>query len=891
MAPGSWGAHATIGAAMRAAAPGAVVSVLPGVYRESLGLNRDVTLVAEKGPGTVRVVGVRGPALTVHDGAVTVSGLTFEAASPGESVVLVSGGAPALRGCRVTGGRLEVTGDAAAVLAGCTLTGVGRTAALLTGTSRTALEDCTVRSAGGDGIVVDDEARAVCTGTVVDGAGARGVHLTGSARGSFTRCEVRGTADVAVHAAGGSALALIDCRLHETGAQGVRLGDRAGRRADDGQGRRDGASAEEPQSSRVHAVLLVRCEIFNTAAAGVLAEDEAAAELDACHVHDTGRASVIAGGSATLHLKDVRAVAAQDTALAVSGAATVTADGATLARTGANGLYADGDAHVTLTDCEIRDTAYTAVHAVGGARVTLAGCRIHTTPEYGVRACGQAELVIGDTEVRDTAMAGVFVDGGDAVLRGCHISRTRTGASLRTTHRPLLADCRLTDIDGVGVEVGPGTAALVENCRIERTGSTGLFLDAGSAARIDGCAIAGVEGSAVSVGAGARPRVRGLSIEGAAHNGLFVTEHAEGLFEDLRIAGTGFPAIYVETHAAPVVRRCLVSGSDHDLVVCEGAEPVFEECRSEGVRESTLPQHAPSGPARAASPARPGAGPGEGDEPETAEERLARLREELDVLVGLDGVKREVVNLTKLMQMVKVRQEAGLPPPPLSRHLVFAGNPGTGKTTVARVYGGFLHALGLLERGHLVEADRGDLVGEYVGHTAPKTQAAFRRALGGVLFIDEAYSLVPHGQPNDFGQEAIATLVKLMEDHRDEVVVIVAGYTGEIRRFLDSNAGLASRFTRTLTFEDYTSDELVRIVRYHARRHEYECPPPTLDALRAFFEGLPRGDRFGNGRTARQVFQLMTERHAQRIADDLEVEGPGDLTTLLPGDLPPPEAV
>ena len=641
VAPGSWGAHATIGAAARAAAPGAVVSVLPGVYRESLALSRDVTLVAEKGPGTVRVVAVRGPALTVHDGAVTVSGLTFEAGSPGEAVVLVAGGAPTLRDCRVTGGRLEVTGDAGVVLAGCTLTGVGRTAVLLTGTSRTTLEDCTVRSAGGDGIVVDDEARAECTGAVVDGAGARGIHLTGAARGSFTRCEVRGTADVAVHAEGGSALALIDCRLHETGAQGVRLGDKAGRRADAGQGRRDGASAEEPQSSRAHAVLLVRCEIFNTAAAGVLAEDEAAAELDGCHVHDTGRASVIARGSATLDLKDVRAVAAHDTALAVSGTATVTADGGTFARTGANGLYVDGDARVTLTGCEIRDTAYTAVHAVGGARVTLAGCRIHDTPEYGVRACGQAELTVRDTEVRDAAMAGVFVDGGDAVLRGCHISRTRTGASLHTTHRPLLADCRLTDIDGIGVEVGPGTAALVENCRIERTGSTGLFFDAGSTARVDGCVVADVEGSAVSVGAGARPRVRGLSVEGAVRNGLFVTEHAEGLFEDLLIADTGFPAIYVEAHAAPVVRRCLVSGSDHDLMVCEGAEPVFEECRSEGVRESTLPQHARSGSAPSASPARPDGSPVEDEKPETAEERLVRLREELDLLVGLDGVKRD----------------------------------------------------------------------------------------------------------------------------------------------------------------------------------------------------------------------------------------------------------
>jgi SpoVK/Ycf46/Vps4 family AAA+-type ATPase len=234
---------------------------------------------------------------------------------------------------------------------------------------------------------------------------------------------------------------------------------------------------------------------------------------------------------------------------------------------------------------------------------------------------------------------------------------------------------------------------------------------------------------------------------------------------------------------------------------------------------------------------------------------------------------------------VKRREEVGLSPPPLSRHLVFAGNPGTGKTTVARLYGRILTALGLLSRGHLVEADRGDLVGEYVGHTAPKTQAIFRRALGGVLFVDEAYALVPYGQGNDFGQEAVSTLVKLMEDHRDEVVVIAAGYPGDMERFIDSNPGLASRFTRTLTFEDYTSDELVRIVEHQARQHDYQLPSDTRERLLEYFHNLQRGERFGNGRTARQVFQRMTEQHAQRVAE-LAAPGTDDLTVVRPEDLP-----
>jgi SpoVK/Ycf46/Vps4 family AAA+-type ATPase len=247
-------------------------------------------------------------------------------------------------------------------------------------------------------------------------------------------------------------------------------------------------------------------------------------------------------------------------------------------------------------------------------------------------------------------------------------------------------------------------------------------------------------------------------------------------------------------------------------------------------------------------------------------------------------VKQDVNRMVNVMRMVRQRREAGLQAPPLGRHLVFEGNPGTGKTTVARLYGRILTALGLLESGHLVEADRSTLVGEYVGHTAPRTQAVFRRAVGGVLFIDEAYALVPEGQGSDFGAEAVVTLVKLMEDHRDEVVVIVAGYPSDMDRFTASNPGLASRFTRSLRFEDYEPGELVGIVRGQAAAHQYKLAAGTEEALAEYFGRLRHAPRFGNGRSARQVFQEMTERQAQRVSGlaDPDTE---DLMTLLVEDL------
>lgn len=828
VAPRGRGAHRSIARALADAPPGAVIAIAPGTYAGPLRLDRRVTLQPEDGAGTVLLSECT---LTVSAPDCVLRGLTLRGTDPAEALVRVEDMAGlTVSDCTLSRGRVEVLGPAEGGSAGAAPATAADPAADLgpaladpTGGGVLLLRRTRVHSARHAAVHVDGTARARLEDTDIDTVDGIGIALSGAASLAAERLRLHAVSGSALRARGTSRLLLRDTRLTGAGRSGVLLQDSVRARLTD-------------------------CRVTGPGRTGVQADHQAEAGLEGCWITD-------AGGSA----------------LAASGTARLTAHGCRLLNPAANGVVALGAADVTLSETVLAGTAFTTVHLGERATGTLIGCRITGSSEHGLAVVDSAAASVADSALADARMCAVHVAG---------------------TAKLALRSSRLTG------------------------GQTGVRLDSAGACELLDCSFQGQRNSGLVVGTGAAPRVSGLRVERAGRHGVLIDTGGGGTFEHCDLRACAQPAVHVGRDAAPHFHGCRVFDCARDVQLAEGASPEFAECAAVGVVTALLPTLGnrarppapPRGPGRPGPAAPPGGGEragnargargageaGGGDaaagtepeteagtEPETLEDLLAELNE----LVGLDGVKRDVGGMVKLMQTVRMRQEAGLPAPPLSRHLVFAGNPGTGKTTVARLYGRLLRALGLLSHGHLVEVDRSALVGEYVGHTGPKTNEAFQRARGGVLFIDEAYALVPAGVANDFGGEAIATLVKLMEDHRDEVVVIAAGYPDEMARFVASNPGLSSRFTRSLTFADYTTEELVSIVEHHAQRHRYELSDAARKALAAHVETLPRTAQFGNGRTARQLFQRMTERHALRVAE-LSAPDPRQLTVLDEQDLP-----
>ncbi|MFC9466328.1 right-handed parallel beta-helix repeat-containing protein [Streptomyces coelicoflavus] len=689
------------------------------------------------------------------------------------------------------------------------------------------------------GIEVRGDARPTVRRCTVDNPAGVGIAVLDGGGGVFEECEVVAAGQAGVAVRSGAHPRLVRCRVHHAAGSGLTATG-------------EGSALEA-----------VGCEVYEVRGSGVQVTARATAHLTDCDVHRTTGDGVTLDTDAVLTLADCRIHDIPENAVDLRSRSVLTLTRTSVRQFGRNGLSVwDPGTRVDANQCEIFDSTgdYPAVWVSDGATAVLDSCRVHDVPDalFVLDRGSRVDVVDSDlSQVRNTAVS--VSDGATAQLDDCRIRDAATGAWFRDHGSGgTLNNCTL-DGNRTGVIVTKGADPTIERCTVDSPSEAGVYVSAGGRGSFLNCRVTGSAGYGFHVIDGCRTTLRKCRTERCARGGFEFAEAGPDTAYD----------------SGPLVEDC-TSDESTGLTAPAAPEPVVQTAaQSPGLLGSIPGQRTTEQEPLIAATA---------PSPEPARTSKAVLGE-LDALVGLDSVKREVRALTDMIEVGRRRQRAGLKAASVKRHLVFTGSPGTGKTTVARLYGEILASLGVLDKGHLIEVSRVDLVGEHIGSTAIRTQEAFQRAHGGVLFIDEAYALSPEDAGRDFGKEAIDTLVKLMEDQRESVVVIVAGYTAEMERFLSVNPGVASRFSRTITFGDYGAGELLRIVEQQADEHEYRLAPGTSEALTKYFTEIPKGPAFGNGRTARQTFEAMVERHASRVAQ-LPDPSTDDLTLLYPEDLP-----
>ncbi|MER6390598.1 right-handed parallel beta-helix repeat-containing protein [Streptomyces sp. NPDC001523] len=635
------------------------------------------------------------------------------------------------------------------------------------------------------------------------------------------------------------------------------------------------------------------CRVANPNGAGVVVTSRGGNVLEDTEVTEVGSSAVVVAEQGALDVRDCRLIRPRGNGICVNGSAVatvadtlITGSGkpavaveqqarAVLRRltvTGSTVLdaYLTSRGETTLTDCAFSGSAGQSVHIADGSAPRLRGCAVSSAARSGIQVAGGARPHLEDCEITGTPV-GLHVTGAATTVSG-------TGLVVR---------------DAVTAAVQAADAGSVELERLAVTGTSGAGILAQGGARLtlrDGTITLGGGGQGLALTGESSAFLAGCALLGC---GATVGEGAELTVQDGEFTDSDTDAVRVLAGGTLTAVGCRMTGArGHGVNAHADARTDLSNC---AFSDNTLDGRAhPSGDGRTGAgdavdgPFAAASSPRGGEAPHSGTGPLA----ELEALVGLESVKDEVTGLINLNKMTKRRTEMGLPMPPMSRHLVFAGPPGTGKTTVARLYGAVLAELGILSQGHIVEVARADLVAQIIGGTAIKTTEVFNRALGGVLFIDEAYTLTnqSRGTGPDFGQEAVETLMKMMEDHRDEIVVIAAGYSEHMDRFLASNPGMASRFARTVEFPNYAPQELVTIVRGLCAKHCYELADDALEALSRHFVDVPKGPTFGNGRVARQVFETMISTQASRLA----TQAPGhdsELSRLTAADVAPAPGV
>ncbi|MEU5941304.1 right-handed parallel beta-helix repeat-containing protein [Micromonospora sp. NPDC047548] len=801
-------------------------------------MNRQTLVVAQDRPGAHTTIGAAlaqaadGDTVMVHSGRyeenlVVSRRVAIVAASPADvvdvhardgSVLVIAGEGAQLRGLRLSSADTRLAAvdvySGEAVLDECHITGASWASLLARLDGALALRACEVGSTGGAGIVVTSAATSTAEDTLITDVVTSAVVVGQSAALVLRRCTIRRT--------GGNALCV------------------------NGQGRS----------------IVENCTITEAGKPAVVVEEQAQVRVSQLTVRDSASVDIFVRGEAGVAVADSEFIGAKVQSAHIADGAAPVFERCVFREAGNTAVRATGKAAPRLTSCVIED-APTGVAVDGAAVLRLDGATVQGTSEAVGTVGPDSQLaIVGSTATARTG-AGLVVTGGRIEATEVTLDvGTTPGLSITANGQATINDLQVTTVGGATALTVSASRATLAALRLR---GGGLLVDGTSGAAqvaVGDSEIIDADEDGIQVIGTATLNAANCRVRGARRHGIHLGAGTRADLSGLEVFGSSGDGVHVATTERVWIAKCVVRDNGGEAVrQPTGGQVTVETLTTDPSRSRA--EAAPSSSDRAMPAFADEGEPGLAYGPD-----LTGPLGELQNLIGLSEVKSEVTGLINLIRMSQRRQELGLPMPPMSRHLVFAGPPGTGKTTVARLYGTVLAELGVLSKGHMIEAARADLVGQYIGATAIKTTELVTKALGGVLFIDEAYTLTAGtgGSGPDFGQEAIDALMKMMEDHRDELVVIVAGYSELMERFLASNPGLASRFTRTVEFPNYSVGELVTITTNLCLKHYYELTDDAVEALTTYFERVPKNATFGNGRVARKLFEAMVTNQASRLA-------------------------
>lgn len=874
--------YKTISEAIKQATPGTTIYVEPGVYNESLIIDKEITLIGNGSRDEIVIFSANESPLIMQTARATVRGMTIQqGGQPVEdqtrAAVLLSLGSLCLDDCiikssvgdgiriyhretrpiiqrclidRVYGTGIYISDEADPVIEDCRVVHSGKAGIWITAKGYGTIENCEIYGSTFTNIGIADESNPVVRNCQIYRSEQNGIWFKISGYGTIEGCDIHHNAYANVELGDGSDPIIKGCHIYSGSQSGVWFKKNS-------RGTVVDCEIFEHQYANVviseeSDPIITDSKIYSSEQGGVWVREGGKGQLENCEVYENTYHNVEIIESSTFIIKDSR-----------------------LYNSDQSGIWIDEQSHCTVQNSNINNNAHANIYVKAESEVRLNHCHIFASERSGIWFDSKSNGKIESCEIYQNTYANIGIaENSNPFIQNSRIYEGKqNGIWVKDEGYGTLENCDIYRNQLTNIEVKGESAPTIKDSRIYSSDQCGLWFEEKGRGTIENCSVYKNKYANIGITQESEPTILGCYIYESEQNGLWFKERARGTIENCEIYSNTYANIAIETEANPMIRKCKIYKSDsHGVLVTDNGYGTLENCDVHDNTEDDI-WISEDSDLKVFKPRRSDEKEeSQSSEQQTATEERVDLDEvlaELNELIGLENVKQEIQRKIEFIQFNQELSKFGVESGNIdiaANHAVFYGNPGTGKTTVAKMLGKLYNAMGLLPSSHVVEVNREKLVGEYIGQTAPKTKAKIEEAMGGVLFIDEAYALTNKGSKNDFGSEAVEVLLEQMENRKGEFVVVVAGYDNEMKQFLEANPGLKSRFTDYFYLHDYTPDEMLGIARKIAKDHKRTLTKDAEELLFKEFTALwrKRDQYFSNARTVRNYIEKMIQVQPQR---------------------------